>query len=290
MKPFRYFVFGLIIIVLPLMTIRATNETSYISHFKHKQHSDRGIYITYWTSRNTARFERIKAEAKVSGINTLVIDAKEILSQPIIKLAISHRLTSEAELKPDRGLVSMTDELHREGFIVTARIVTFKDDRLVESRPDLGVQLRSGGLYQDRKGGKWADPYSDEVRLYNELIAEEAALSGFDEVQFDYIRFPAEAEAQNAFYPFEKKDVTKVNIICSFLNAVRQRIGKYKVSIGVNIFGVTAWQSRYDVQNLGQDLKRMSKYIDVLSRCSILPISATVTMATTIPAPSRIIS
>jgi hypothetical protein len=122
-----------------------------------------------------------------------------------------------------------------------------------------------GGLYRDRKGGKWADPYADEVRLYNVMIAETAAASGVDEVQFDYIRFPAEGAALSAHYPHAKKEVSKVDIICEFLKEVRERTNKYNTSLAVDIFGVTAWQSKSDIENLGQDLKRMAQYLDVLS-------------------------
>jgi hypothetical protein len=143
-------------------------------------------------------------------------------------------------------------------------MVVFKDDHLALSRPDLAVKIGGGGLYRDRKGGKWIDPYSDEARLYNELIAESAALSGVDEVQFDYIRFPAEGAARYAYYPHQKEGVSKVDVICEFLKAVRERTAKYNTSLAVDIFGVTAWQSQNDIESLGQDLKRMAKYLDVL--------------------------
>lgn len=233
--------------------------------YKQKRISQRGIYITAYMAQLPVRFGYIKEQAKKAGINTLVIDAKEILSKPYLELAIKHELTAETRAAPSPWLSKLTSELHSEGFIVTARIVAFKDDHLVLSRPDLGVKVGGDGLYRDRKGGKWADPYSDEVRLYNELIAESAALSGADEIQFDYIRFPAEGAAQYAYYPHEKEGVTRVDIICEFLKNVRERVGRYNTSLAVDIFGVTAWQSKNDIENLGQDLKRMAKYLDVLS-------------------------
>jgi len=230
-----------------------------------KRHSERGLYVTFWVAQTKARFDELRRQAKESGLNTLVIDAKEILSRPLLQLAREKKLTDAVRVSPEAWLSELTQKLHQEGFIVSVRLVTFKDDHLILARPDLGVKLKGGGLYRDNKGGKWGDPYSDEVRLYNELIAERAALSGVDEVQFDYVRFPAEGEARNAYYPFEKEGVSRVDAIGSFLEAVHKRIEKYKVSIAVDIFGVTAWQSKNDIQNLGQDLKSMAKYIDVVS-------------------------
>ena len=264
MKILRYSALGAFVLIMPFLFVQITHEVSPIPIDKVKRTSDRGIYVTYWVAKTPARFERLLTEAKACGINTLVIDAKEALSRPLLEMAKNHTLSPDAKFTAEASLLQMTNKLHDEGFIVTARLVTFKDDHLVIARPDLGVKL-NGGLYRDRKGGKWADPYSEEVRLYNELIAERAAQSGFDEVQFDYIRFPAEGGALSATYSFEEEGVSKVDAICLFLESVKNRLEPYKTSIAVDIFGVTAWQSKEDIKNLGQDVKRMAKYIDVLS-------------------------
>jgi len=232
---------------------------------KAKRISGRGIYITAYTAQLPVKFGYLKEQAKQAGLNTFVIDAKEILSQPFLTLAREHKLASRSNVSPSPWLSKLVQELHEEGFIVTARLVVFKDDHLALARPDLAVRIRGEGIYRDRKGGKWVDPYSDEVRLYNELIAEAAAASGVDEIQFDYIRFPAEGAARLAYYPHEKQGLSKVDIICEFLRAVRERTMRYNTSLAVDIFGVTAWQSRSDIKNLGQDLKRMAGYLDVLS-------------------------
>ncbi|HVN66941.1 MAG TPA: putative glycoside hydrolase [Candidatus Sulfotelmatobacter sp.] len=232
---------------------------------KQKRMSERGIYLTAWTARLPARLAAIKAGCKQAGINTLVIDVKEVISQPYLDLAGRRRLTAETRATPNPWLTKLAEELHQDGFILTARIVVFKDDHLVLARHDLGVHLPGGELYRDRKGGKWADPYLEEVRLYNALIAESAAMSGVDEVQFDYVRFAAEGAARYAVYPQAARGMTRVDVICKFLKEAKERVAKYNTSLAVDIFGVTAWQSRVDIDNLGQDLKRMAPYLDVLS-------------------------
>ncbi|MBI5078572.1 hypothetical protein HZB08_00930 [Candidatus Saganbacteria bacterium] len=239
---------------------------------KQKQVSGRGLYITSYVARTPSRFNFLREKAKNAGLNTLVIDAKEILSRPFLELARERKLAVEGRAAPSPWLSKLVEELHKENFIVTVRLVVFKDDHLALARPDLAVRVKGGGLYRDRKGGKWMDPYSDEVRLYNALIAESAALSGVDEIQFDYIRFPAEGAAYNAYYPHEKKEVSRVAVICDFLRAVREKTAKYNTSLAVDIFGVTAWQTlpagrqgKNDIENLGQDLKKMAKYLDVFS-------------------------
>ena len=230
-----------------------------------KRISDKGIYITANVAKTSSYFNYIKRQAKSAGINTIVIDAKAILSEPLVKLAKENKLDMNTVASPDPWLAKLTHQLHEEGFIVSARLVVFKDDHLIIARPDLAIRLDDGKIYRDHKGSRWANPYSEEVRLYSALVAERAALSGVDEVQFDYIRFPAEGKASSLRFTPEAEGISRVEIICEFLKDVKERLRKYHVSISVDIFGVTAWQIRRDIDLLGQDLKAMAKYIDVLA-------------------------
>ena len=256
---------GLISVLAFIMLSFSAPENSWPIGSRQKRISNRGIYITASIAQLKTRFNYIKEQAKRVGIDTLVIDAKAALSPPYLKLIKEKKLIPGVRVSPDPWLSELTKQLQAEGFIVTVRLVVFKDDHLVLARPDLGIKGKGGEIYRDYKGGRWADPYSDEVRFYNALIAETAALSGVDEVQFDYIRFPAEGAALEAYYPYEKKGTSKVDIICQFLKETRARLDRYHTSLAVDIFGVTAWQSKNDIENLGQDLKRMAKYLDVIS-------------------------
>ncbi|MFH1542018.1 MAG: putative glycoside hydrolase, partial [bacterium] len=253
--------FALVFIVLISLLPAAKSEEIVP---KEKKHSDKGIYITYHVAKTQGMLNNILRQAKQVGINTIVVDSKWFLEGPILELLKQKKITKDYRPEVNEDFALLVKNFHDQGFIVSARLVVFKDDRLVLSRKDLGVRL-GNDIYRDHKGGKWADPYSEEVRLYNELIAESAALSGVDEVQFDYIRFPAEGKAVDAVFPHEIADVSRIDIICSYLEAVQKRLKKYNVSIAVDIFGVTAWQSNKDNQTLGQDVKRMAPYIDVLS-------------------------
>lgn len=250
-----------IIVIMLVLSFGMSNEA--VSP-RPKRRSDRGLYLTSYTTQNPSWFKQIKEQAKKCGINTMVIEAKTILRRPFVKLIKKRKINSRTRIRPDPWLSKLTQELHEEGFIVSVRLVVFKDDHLVIARPDLAVRVKGGKLYRDHMGGRWGDPYSKEVRLYNAMIAECAAMSGVDEVQFDYIRFPAEGNAYLAYFPFQKKGISRVEVISSFLEEVRERVKKYNVSIAADIFGVTAWQRTNDIKNLGQDLKMMAKYIDVL--------------------------
>jgi hypothetical protein len=150
-----------------------------------------------------------------------------------------------------------------------ARVVVFKDNLLAEARPDLAVKDRRTGLAWDDCGNGstyWADPFRKEVVDYNAGIAEEAARMGFDEVQFDYIRFPPAcidgAPAAAALYAVTPTMETRLAAIEVFLAEVHHRVKPLGVAIAVDTFGWTLY--RDDDSYIGQRMENMAKYVDYI--------------------------
>lgn len=253
---------ALIIIIIAPLSFCEPKETEEIIR-KEKVLSDKGIYVTYWTTEYPPRYTKIKNQAIEAGYNTLVIDIKRKIENQVLPLIKNKTLNHEHKISPDPWLTKLVKDLHDEGFIVVGRLVVFKDDHLAIARPDLQIKTKNNKYYRDLKGGRWVDPYSPEVRLYNEYIAEIAAKSGVDEIQFDYIRFPAEGGAYNIKLDYQDKR-SRVDVINQFLKDVRKRVKKYNTSIAVDIFGITAWQQEYDISLLGQSIEAMAEIVDVI--------------------------
>ncbi|OGC14599.1 hypothetical protein A3J90_03340 [candidate division WOR-1 bacterium RIFOXYC2_FULL_37_10] len=240
---------------------------------RQKKISDKGLYITSWSAQSKQKMDYIKNILKTRGLNTIVVDVNYFLEEPLLKLAKEKKLNKNTIVTASPWLTKFVEDMHKDGVIVSARIVAFKDDHLIIARPDLSIRLPDGKEYRDHKNGRWVDPYSEEGCLFKELLAERAALSGVDEIQFDYIRFPAEGAAENIVLPHKKiylqkagtTEIDRVDIICRFLKNTRQRLQKYNVSMALDIFGIIAWQEKRDIKTLGQDLKKMSEFLDVLS-------------------------
>ena len=97
---------------------------------------------------------------------------------------------------------ALLDELHSRDIYSIARIVVFRDPYLPEVKPEWAIQARRG-LWRDYGGFAWVNPYDKNVWDYNIAIAKEAALKGFKEIQFDYVRFPENARRvdREADYP-----------------------------------------------------------------------------------------
>jgi hypothetical protein len=142
-----------------------------------------------------------------------------------------------------------------------ARIVTFKDATLGTARPDLAAHLANGSLFHDREGLTWTDPYQPEVRAYNIAIAIEAAKAGFDEIQFDYIRFP-DASAKLKFNG-PTDEAGRVGAITQFLTEAHSALAPYNAFQAADIFGYVGWN--LNDTGIGQQLENIVNTVDYVS-------------------------
>jgi hypothetical protein len=150
--------------------------------------------------------------------------------------------------------------LRRQSVYTIARIVVFKDDPLATARPDLAVHRRDGSLYRDREGLAWTDPHKAEVRAYNIGVAREAAEAGFDEIQFDYARFP---DATGLVYREPDTQQNRVAAIDAFLHEARNALVPHNVFLAIDIFGYVCWNP--DDSRIGQQLERVAEVADYIS-------------------------
>lgn len=150
--------------------------------------------------------------------------------------------------------------LHEKGIYVIARIVVLKDDPLATARPDLAVKALNGSAYRDREGLRWVDPTRREVWDYNIALAVEAAQVGFDEIQFDYLRFP---DSKQVRFPEPNTEETRTAAIDGFVDAARQRLVPYNVFLAVDVFGYICWN--LDDTHIGQQLDDLLQRVDYLS-------------------------
>jgi hypothetical protein len=107
---------------------------------------------------------------------------------------------------------------------------------------------------------KWVDPYSEEIWDYNAQVAEELWRRGFDEIQFDYIRFPTDGEnLGNARYRWQDTGMDTESAILSFLRHIRSRV---KAPISIDIYGANGWYRTG--ARTGQDVELLAPWVDVI--------------------------
>lgn len=221
----------------------------------------KALYLSYWAADSDDLREHLQQLVAETGMNSLVIDLKS--SRGDIAFRSESTLAREAGGQRVRTLKDLPEflaELKEQGIYTIGRIVVFKDNALAKHRRDLATLTLDGYLWEDREKLSWTDPFNEEVWDYNISIAEEASKLGFDEIQFDYIRFPAKSDL---FFSQENTGDNRVAAINGFLRQARERLANYPVQISANIFGYICW--KHKDQKIGQRLVDLAQYVDYLS-------------------------
>ena len=194
--------------------------------------------------------------------NALVIDIKSDRGMvPYPSLVPLAKVSGARQMTTIPNLSSLVDSLHAQGIYVIARIVVFKDNTLANARPDLAVKRQDERLFHDKEELSWTDPFQAEVRDYNIAIAVEAARAGFDEIQFDYVRFPDATQQLKLSQP--ATEAARVAAIDMFLTEARRQLKPYNIFLAVDIFGYVCWNT--NDTGIGQQLEHLIKIVDYLS-------------------------
>jgi len=239
----------------------------------------RAIYLT-GVMAGSDHGERIIRHWREVGGNSVVFDIKD--SDGIVNIAFDHPLAS-GQRHYISDLPKLINFLHSQNMHAIARIAIFRDEHLVTSHPELAVKSRRSGQPW-RENGKlvWTDPSNPKVQDYDIALAKFVAQSGVDEVQFDYVRFPAEGDQKDAAFAFQNehaehptdhptnggpktKDLQRSDVIADFLKRAYAQIHPAGALFSVDVFGVMAWQRPVDLSHTGQDIVAMAKHCDVLS-------------------------
>ena len=200
------------------------------------------------------------------GGNSVVFDIKD--SDGLLSVVFDHPLAPQAKHVPLRNLPKFTRFVHSLGMHAIARIAIFRDEHLVTNHSQLAVRSRrTGEPWKENGKLVWTDPSHKEVQDYNIALAKFAADSGADEVQFDYVRFPAEGDQKDAKFSYETEHPKwqRTDVIADFLERAHAELKPKGVLLSLDVFGVMAWARPVDLSHTGQDIVRMAKNCDVLS-------------------------
>ena len=219
----------------------------------------RGIHLTCWGAGSPKLRKELIRKISNSVINTVVIALKETDGKVYIPgVEKAHKWGSYQAAITDPA--AMLKDFKGAGLYTVARIVVFKDKVVPKVRQDLAVRNPDGGLWRSRNGATWVDPYHKEVWDYNLDLAELAAKLGFDEIQFDYIRYPSEGNTSLCRYSKPHNRQASTKNLKDFLDYSRKRLAPYKVKISADVFGLTT--SVKDDMGIGQDIATLAAGAD----------------------------
>jgi hypothetical protein len=224
----------------------------------------RAIYLTGVMAGSDHGLRIIRHWREVGG-NAVVFDIKD--SDGIVNIAFDNPLaTGQRHYISD--LPKFVHFLHSENMHAIARIAIFRDEHLVTTHPELAVKSRGTGQPWHENGKLvWTDPSNPKVQDYDIALAKFVAQSGVDEVQFDYVRFPAEGDQKDAAFNFQTANPKqqRSEVVADFLQRAYAQLHPTGVLFSLDVFGVMAWQRPVDLSHTGQDIVAMAKHCDVLS-------------------------
>ncbi|HHW31993.1 MAG TPA: putative glycoside hydrolase [Clostridiaceae bacterium] len=219
----------------------------------------KALYLTGWVVGNPSRVEHYINLAKTTEINSYVIDIKDDDGY----VGYESQIPEVRELgawKYKYDVDKVLKAFHDNDIYIIGRLVCFKDPVLSTKRPELAVKHVNGGLWRDNFDLTWLDPYNKDSWPYLIEIAREAVNRGFDEIQFDYVRFPNEGNKKAM--KFMDTDQKKYEAINEFLAYAKKELPG--VIISADVFGIIC-ESPEDTEDIGQYLELIGKDIDYIS-------------------------
>jgi hypothetical protein len=218
----------------------------------------RGVHVTVALASIPGKLESYM-KLRSAGLNTIELDVKdengEIGFVPSAVSLASEAGAAKRYYRP-REAVRLA---RRYGVYLIGRVVTFEDPTLAKSRPDLAIRRTDGSVWTNRAGLGWANPYDRRVWDYNVSIAEVAARAGFDEIQFDYVRFPSDGDVDNAVFAHETS-APPGWVIAQFVHYAAKRLKPLGVRVSADVFGLSATRDL----GIGQVPRRIAKYLDAI--------------------------
>lgn len=240
-----------------------TEEKTSGNDWKTNHKKVRGIYVT-GPMAGSASMDNLITLVDETELNAMVIDVKNDDGNITYKMDLDSAGDMGACINyiPDmEGLMAKLKEHH---IYTIARVVCFKDPYLAAAKPELALRKPDGTPVTDANGLTFVNPYREETWEYIVDVAIAASKLGFDEIQFDYVRFPIGADADAADYGVDLNTYTKEQAITGFLSYAAERFEEEDIPFGADVFG-TIIGSETDVERVGQNYQTIGGIVDVLS-------------------------
>ena len=232
----------------------------------------KGVYATGYSAGSMKKVDYLIDLIKNSELNAVVIDIKDYSGYVLYDIQnadVTRYHTKEVQISRVNQVIK---KFHDAGIYVIARQTVFQDPVLAKARPDLALKnirglatstpISEAPVWHDNKGLAWMDPASKEVWDYNVAITKDAAARGFDEVNFDYIRFASDGSLGNIGYPFyNPKTTLKLTVLRDFFKYLREQTPG--IVISADLFGLTTVNN--DDLGIGQTLVSAAEFFDYVS-------------------------
>lgn len=223
----------------------------------------KGIYVS-GPMAGTAGMDNLIALVDRTELNALVIDVKNDDGYLTCELDVPLAEQIGSEKHYIKDLPALVQTCKEKNIYLIARVVAFKDPILAGKMPEWSLHNSDGSVFRDKSGLAWVNPYRKEVWEYLASVGEAAIKAGFDEVQYDYVRFSTDSRMKQVDFGDSTKGRTKTEAISGFTLYASERIHAAGGRISADVYGVVI-DSEEDQQIVGQNYVEMSRSLDAIS-------------------------
>ncbi|MBI5005469.1 MAG: hypothetical protein HZC03_02610 [Candidatus Lloydbacteria bacterium] len=234
----------------------------------------RAVYMTSWVAGTHSLRDHVVSLINDTELNAVVIDIKDYsghIAFPVDDTAVSKYGASENRFPDVRAFIG---ELHKKNIYVIGRITVFQDPFLAKTRPDLAVKKESdkNALWKDYKGLSYIDPGAEEGWKYIAALARASYALGFDELNFDYIRFPSDGNMRDIYFTHSEAHMSadtslgKADVLRGFFRFLRESLSDIHekgAMLSADLFGMTTTNT--DDLNIGQILEYAEPSFDYIA-------------------------
>ena len=216
----------------------------------------RGVHVTMSLASLPGKLQQY---LKLPGLNTIELDVKDESGRVGFVPSAVPLARRTGAAGPFYKAKQAARLVHESGDYLIGRVVTFEDPVLAEKHPELAIHTSDGSVWRTSAGLGWTNPYDRRVWRYNVDLAVAAAKAGFDEIQFDYVRFPSDGDLSLIRYPGEHPQPMKWTIP-AFVQYASKRLHPLGARVSVDVFGLSATRDL----GIGQLPRRVSRYVDAV--------------------------
>ncbi|TSC84674.1 MAG: Uncharacterized protein G01um101413_58 [Parcubacteria group bacterium Gr01-1014_13] len=239
------------------------NKTELLAREKSALIKVKGLYLTAYSAGNPKKVDEIISLIDKTELNAVVIDIKDYSGKVLYDSRV--KLVNDLKIDENRlgNVQNLIKKFHAKNIYVIARQTVFQDPILAEKKPEWAIKNKSGNLWRDHKGLAWVDPSKKEVWSYNVAIAKEAIGFGFDEINFDYVRFPSDGDMSQAVYAIGNEK--KYEVMGKFYHFLNIKLEDQPAWISLDMFGLVMEKHGEDDMRIGQRLADAVGEVDYIS-------------------------
>ena len=219
----------------------------------------RGVHVTAALASLDGKLDEYLALTD-SGLTALELDVKDENGEVGFERLAPPLARDVGAARPFYNARKAARAAEAAGVYLIGRVVVFEDPVLATKRPQLAIGRRGGGVWTNSAGLAWTNPYDERVWKYNVDIAVAAAKAGFDEIMFDYVRFPTDGDLSAAVFSGQAQAVEGHDHRRLRSSTRRSRLEPLGTRVSAAVFGLTATRD----MGIGQRPRQLAQHLDAI--------------------------